>query len=135
MALPGEMRQVFSNLIGNAIDAMNGAGRLLVRIEETHRWAQSEEVGVRVMVCDTGPGIPLEVRGSLMEPFVTSKGEKGTGLGLWVCRGIVEKYHGLLRFRSSTAPDHSGTCFSVFLPTSSVKENGSRESVGERRAG
>src|SRR5262249_39849746 len=67
MALPGEMRQVFSNLVGNALDAMNGAGRLVIRIEDSHRWSESEdrgaeERGVRVMVCDTGPGIPSEVR-------------------------------------------------------------------------
>jgi PAS domain S-box-containing protein len=136
VALPGEMRQVFSNLIGNAIDAMNGSGRLLVRIEEAHRWAEPEEPGVRVMVCDTGPGISKEFRTKLMEPFVTSKGEKGTGLGLWVCRGIVEKYQGLLRFHSSTVPGHSGTCFSVFLPaTNSKEENSKSGEVVERKAG
>jgi PAS domain S-box-containing protein len=144
LALPGEMRQVFSNLVGNALDAMNGAGRLIIRIEEAHRWSSPEEAGVRVMVCDTGPGIPEEVRGNLMEPFVTSKGEKGTGLGLWVCCGIVEKYHGWLRFRSSTRPEKSGTCFAVFLPNGIAKEDRSArvggsesveaKSVEERRA-
>jgi PAS domain S-box-containing protein len=113
MAFPGEMRQVFSNLIGNAIDAMNGPGRLVVRIRDVQRPDQS---GARVLICDSGPGIPPEVRNNLMEAFVTSKGEKGTGLGLWVCRGIVEKYHGFLRFATSTVPARSGTCFSVFLP-------------------
>lgn len=116
VAFPGEMRQIFSNLIGNALDAMNGPGKLTLRIEESHSWDKKTEAGVRVMVCDTGSGVPDEVRGKLMEPFVTSKGEKGTGLGLWVCRGIVEKYRGSLRYHSSTAPGRSGTCFSVFLP-------------------
>jgi len=135
VALPGEMRQVFSNLIGNAIDAMNGSGRLVVRIEEAHSWDGQALSGVRVMVCDTGPGIPQEVRNNLMEPFVTSKGEKGTGLGLWVCRGIVEKYHGSLRFHSSTHPGRSGTCFSVFLPTSGVPQDSSSQPVAGRKTG
>lgn len=135
VAMPGEMRQVFSNLIGNAIDAMNGSGRLVIRIEDVHSWSAQSESGVRVMVCDTGPGIPPEVRSNLMEPFVTSKGEKGTGLGLWVCRGIVEKYRGSLRFHSSSIPGHSGTCFSVFLPSGNVSEDISSDPVAGRKAG
>lgn len=117
MGYPGEMRQVFSNLIGNALDAMNGPGRLLIRTELSHAWSKMGESGVRVLICDTGSGIPPEVRPNLMDPFVTSKGEKGTGLGLWVCRGIVEKYHGNLRYHTSTTPGRSGTCFSVFIPS------------------
>jgi signal transduction histidine kinase len=117
MAFPGEMRQIFSNLIGNALDAMNGQGKLTLQIEQSHGWQNTSEAGVRVMVCDTGSGVPQEVRGKLMEPFITSKGEKGTGLGLWVCRGIVEKYRGRLRYHTSTIPGRSGTCFSVFFPT------------------
>jgi len=135
IALPGEMRQVFSNLIGNALDAMNGPGRLVLRIQPSRDWSGHEEGGVRAMVCDSGPGIPREVRNNLMEPFVTSKGEKGTGLGLWVCRGIVEKYHGSLRFYSSTVPGKSGTCFSVFLPSGSAQSEKTNDSVAERKAG
>jgi PAS domain S-box-containing protein len=121
-AFPGELRQVFSNLIGNALDAMPGPGRLVIRTEQAHTWNDEGEQGVRVLVCDNGTGIPREVRPRLMDPFVTSKGEKGTGLGLWVCRGIVEKYHGSLRYRTSTTPGHSGTCFSVFLPYNAPQE-------------
>lgn len=136
VALPGEMRQVFSNLVGNAIDAMNGAGRLTIRIAEARDWSRKAESGVRVMVCDTGPGIAPEVRRNLMEPFVTSKGEKGTGLGLWVCRGIVEKYHGTLRFHTSNAPGHSGTCFSVFLPCTPIEQRStSKAPVVRQEAG
>jgi two-component system CheB/CheR fusion protein len=113
------MRQVFSNLIGNALDAMNGQGKLTLSIEEGHSWHKADGLGIRVMVCDTGAGVLLEVRDKLMEPFITSKGDKGTGLGLWVCRGIVEKHRGRLRFHTSTTPGRSGTCFSVFLPTAS----------------
>lgn len=130
---PGEMRQVFSNLIGNALDAMNGPGKLILRIDRAHDWSEELESAVRVMVCDTGPGVPEEVRGKLMNPFVTSKGEKGTGLGLWVCRGIVEKYHGRLRYRTSTTPGRNGTCFSIVLPAASAEAKASRN-VSERRA-
>jgi signal transduction histidine kinase len=68
-----------------------------------------------------------------MDPFVTSKGEKGTGLGLWVCRGILEKYHGGLRYRTSLKQGRSGTCFSVFLPaTPAVVEKPSKFSTEKR---
>lgn len=115
-AFPGEMRQVFSNLVGNALDAMNGPGTLTIKVEDARLWNGGKAAGIRVLVCDNGSGIPDEVRPRLMDPFVTSKGEKGTGLGLWVSRGIVEKYQGNLRFRTSTNPRRSGTCFAVFLP-------------------
>jgi len=135
VALPGEMRQVFSNIIGNALDAMNGTGRLVIRIEDTRNWSTGEDSGVRVLVCDSGPGIPVEVRNNLMEPFVTSKGEKGTGLGLWVCRGIVEKHHGALRVHTSTSTGRSGTCFSVFLPKAGVDLGSHTDTMTERKAG
>jgi PAS domain S-box-containing protein len=135
VALPGEMRQVFSNLVGNAIDAMPAGGRLVIRIEETHSWSQAAQQGVRVLVCDTGNGIPPDVRVRLMDAFVTSKGEKGTGLGLWVCRGIVEKYHGTIRYHSSSEPGHSGTCFSVFLPSWTVTGGTAADVASKERAG
>jgi PAS domain S-box-containing protein len=131
-AFPGEMRQVFSNLVGNALDAMNGSGKLTLRIEQSHGWEETSEMGIRVMICDTGSGVPLEIRDKLMEPFVTSKGEKGTGLGLWVCRGIVEKYRGRLRYHTSTTPGRSGTCFSVFFP--SAQRQAPQGSLSEQRA-
>lgn len=137
LGFPGEMRQVFSNLIGNALDAMNGPGRLVIKTETAHSWSIETETGIRVLVCDTGSGISIEVRPKLMDPFVTSKGEKGTGLGLWVCRGIVEKYRGSIRYHTSTTPGRSGTCFSVFIPFGQQKqasgEMASRDL--ERRAG
>jgi len=135
VALPGEMRQVFSNLVGNAIDAMPNGGRLVVRIEDARSWSDAAVSGVRVLVCDTGTGIPPEVRAHLMDAFVTSKGEKGTGLGLWVCRGIVEKYRGTIDFRSSSRPGKSGTCFSVFLPTWSVRDSNAVDAASRQKAG
>ena len=123
MALPGELRQVFSNLVGNALDAMPSGGVLTIHVTRAIQSGKESVRGVRVFICDTGLGIPEELRPRLAEPFVTSKGEKGTGLGLWVSRGIVQKYQGSVRFRSSTRAEKSGTCFSVFLPSAPVADS------------
>ena len=113
---PGELRQVFSNLVGNAIDAMPHGGELILHVRESSFASDSLVRGVRVTVLDTGAGISLGVRRNLFAPFYTTKGEKGTGLGLWVSRGIIEKHEGTIYLRSSTRPGKSGTAFSVFLP-------------------
>ncbi len=113
---PGELRQVFSNLVGNAIDAMPHGGKLVLHVRESSLASDSSCQGVRVTVLDTGAGIPLGVRRNLFAPFFTTKGEKGTGLGLWVSRGIIEKHEGTIYLRSSTLPGQNGTSFSVFLP-------------------
>jgi signal transduction histidine kinase len=113
---PGELRQVFSNLVGNAIDAMPHGGCLTLRVRNSSLAADPSYKGVRVTVADNGAGIPLGVSRNLFAPFYTTKGEKGTGLGLWVSRGIIEKHEGTIYFRSSLQPGKSGTVFSVFLP-------------------
>jgi PAS domain S-box-containing protein len=113
---PGELRQVFSNLVGNAIDAMSEGGKLVLRIRASSHASDSGRLGLRVTVLDSGSGIPVGARRNLFAPFYTTKGEKGTGLGLWVSRGIIEKHEGTIHFRSSLRPRASGTAFSVFLP-------------------
>lgn len=114
----GELRQVFSNLVVNAVDAMAEAGdSLVIHVYEGTDWRNPSRRGVRTTIHDNGRGISPEHRRHLFEPFYTTKGEKGTGIGLWVSRGIVEKHGGSLRFRSSTTPGRSGTSFSVFLPS------------------
>jgi PAS domain S-box-containing protein len=113
---PGELRQVFSNLVGNAIDAMPHGGKLILHVRESSLASDPACRGVRVTVMDTGAGISLGVRRNLFAPFYTTKGEKGTGLGLWVSRGIIEKHEGSIYLRSSTLAGKSGTAFSVFLP-------------------
>jgi signal transduction histidine kinase len=113
---PAEMRQVFSNLIINAIEANRQGGKLLLHIYPSRDWKQPSRSGVRVVICDNGTGIRPDHRRNLFEPFFTTKGEKGTGLGLWVTNGIVQKHGGTIHVRSSIDPGRSGTCFSVFLP-------------------
>jgi two-component system NtrC family sensor kinase len=110
---PGELRQVFANLIGNAIDASPDHGSLCLRI----RKGTSHGVpGVVFTIHDEGPGIPNELRNRVLEPFFTTKELKGTGLGLWLANSLVIKHHGTLRFRSRRASGGAGTCFRVFLP-------------------
>lgn len=113
---PGELRQVFSNLVGNAIDAMPHGGRLVLHVRESNLASDPACEGVRVTILDTGVGIPPGVRRNLFAPFYTTKGEKGTGLGLWVSRGIIEKHEGTIHLRSSVCDANRGTAFSVFLP-------------------
>jgi two-component system, NtrC family, sensor kinase len=117
MVYPGEMRQVFSNLIVNAVDASSSRGRLHIRIRRAHSWTDPGVRGIRVTVGDTGSGIDPEIQRRLGEPFFTTKGHGGTGLGLWVTRSIVLRYGGEIHLRSSVAPSRHGTVFSVFLPT------------------
>jgi PAS domain S-box-containing protein len=114
---PVELRQVFLNLIGNAIQAMPDGGRLRIRIGE--RW--NEDVGrtdLYVSVCDTGTGIRPEHAKRLFEPFFSTKAAKGTGLGLWISKGIIQKYDGTIRFRSIAFKGGHLTSFRVLLPGS-----------------
>jgi signal transduction histidine kinase len=71
-------------------------------------------------VLDNGSGIPPDARKNLFSPFFTTKGEGGTGLGLWVTRGIIEKHEGTIHFTSTLRSGRSGTAFSVFLPFEQV---------------
>jgi PAS domain S-box-containing protein len=113
---PGELRQVFSNLVGNAVEAMSGGGRLVLHTQLSSLASDPARKGVRITVLDNGPGIPLGVRRNLFAPFYTTKGEKGTGLGLWVSRGILDKHEGTIHLSSSVRDGRRGTAFSVFLP-------------------
>jgi PAS domain S-box-containing protein len=116
--LQGEIRQVFSNLIVNAIDAFNSVLKAGHIIHIRGRHIHGPREGVSVIVCDDGTGIPLYARERIFSPFFTTKESIGTGLGLWVTRGFVEKQGGSIRFRTRTV-DPSGTIFRVFLPTDS----------------
>jgi len=113
---PSELKQVFMNLVSNAIQAMPQGGRIRVRLAETAGW-RGRPAGVRVFISDTGVGITPENAKRLFEPFFTTKSAKGTGLGLWISRGIVQKHEGTLRFRSVFGPSSTVTAFHVFVPT------------------
>ncbi|HSY12912.1 MAG TPA: CHASE3 domain-containing protein [Verrucomicrobiae bacterium] len=114
---PGELRQVFSNLVGNAIEAIAGdGGQLVLHTRESSLSSDPNRKGIRITVLDSGSGIPRGVRKNLFAPFYTTKGEKGTGLGLWISRSIVEKHEGTIHVTSTSRNGRSGTAFSVFLP-------------------
>ena len=116
LCFENDIRQVLNNLIANAIDAMRGGGRLLIRAHEARNLGGDGGTGVRITVADTGHGISAQVASRIFEPFFTTKDLNGTGLGLWISSGIVDRHKGRLSVRSSTAPDHHGTVFSLFLP-------------------
>lgn len=111
----GELRQVLNNLIGNAIESMKLGGRLLIRSAPSQSW-KTGVPGVRLTLADTGHGMDARVTERIFEAFYTTKGINGTGLGLWISKGIIDKHHGTIHVKSSTRPGRSGTVFSLFLP-------------------
>lgn len=106
---PGAILQVFSNLIGNAVEALPVKGTLRIRsrrsVEEAH-----------ILFADNGSGIPAAIRPRIFEPFFSTKRERGTGLGLAITKAIVERHHGRIRTRTSTQQGRSGTAFRISLP-------------------
>ncbi len=106
---PGELRQVFTNLISNAIDAMPQGGSLDLEV-----FADGQDV--KLIFSDTGSGIAPEKLDEIFEPFVTTKGEKGLGIGLWISRNIVEKLGGSIHVRSTISEIGHGTHFTICLP-------------------
>lgn len=113
--LEGEVRQVINNLIRNALDAMPAGGRLFVRLHTQPDW-RSGTRGVRLTVADTGEGISSSIQPRLFEPFQTTKELTGTGLGLWVSKGIVERHGGHMAYRTRRDAQRHGTVFTVWLP-------------------
>ncbi len=134
----GEIRQVFANLIGNAIDSMPEGGRLLVRARRTMDRRNPGQMGVRFTVADTGCGIAPEARKHIFEAFFTTKEVTGTGLGLWVSSEIIAKHNGWIRVRSRQRQAHgggSGTVFALFLPDVEPTQNGAAETRMVEAAG
>lgn len=109
-----DLRQIFANLIMNALEALPPQGRLTIR---TRICADAkEQAGIRVVIADNGQGISPEHRDKIFRESFTSKGKKGSGLGLWITANMVRQCGGSIRFRSSTKQGQSGTVFSIFLP-------------------
>jgi two-component system, NtrC family, sensor kinase len=113
---PGEIRQVFSNLISNAIDAMGArGGTLRVRCFETFD-QRSKRKGVRFIFSDSGTGIPERLVPSIFDAFFTTKGLKGSGVGLWLSAEILAKHAGSIQVRTRTTGPYQGTLFAIFVP-------------------
>jgi PAS domain S-box-containing protein len=125
---PAELRQVFTNLITNAAEAAGSGGHIKVRVTAQDagidRSGEKLHAGAIVEIIDNGPGIPLEIRDSLFQPFFTTKGERGTGLGLWVTQGIIRKHAGSIRLDSRTEEEVHGTTARVFLASSPIIDRG-----------
>ena len=115
-AFPAELRQVFTNLIVNAVDAMPSGGTLKIHVRHIRESGGSHRSGVLVALLDSGIGMTPDVRRHIFEPFFSTKGEKGSGVGLWVSSGIVQRHEGNIRVHSDARPGKSYTCFEVFLP-------------------
>jgi PAS domain S-box-containing protein len=113
-AVVGELRQVFSNLLANSLDAIDEEGIIKLRVS-TSVFSNGYRY-VRVTVADNGKGISASARQHIFEPFFTTKGTVGTGLGLWVSKQIIDKHGGTIRMRSSTNGGRRGTVFSIVLP-------------------
>jgi signal transduction histidine kinase len=112
IATRGEVRQVFANLVGNAIDAVSHSGKITLALTKSR---YRDMPGFEVAVKDNGTGIDPQIIDKIFQPFFTTKKNVGTGLGLWVCREIIEKHGG--RISVSSNGDHgAGSVFSVFLP-------------------
>jgi len=106
----GEMLQVISNLVVNAVDALKTYGTLHLRLK-TYKGR------VHLLIADNGHGIPAEHIDVIFEPFFTTKGEQGTGLGLALTKKIIDHHDGQIRVRSSVRTDRSGTAFRISLPS------------------
>ncbi len=109
---------MIANLVGNAIDATIGGGRLLVRARRSRNWKNRLQPGIRFAVADTGVGMAAKVRERIFEPFFITKEVTGTSLGLWVSHEIIAKHHGFVHVRTRTAAPgkSSGTVFQSFIP-------------------
>jgi signal transduction histidine kinase len=136
-AYPGELRQILINLIQNAAAAIGSNGRILVRVKPRHLFGEEHSsearpglleatarsqskprLGYSITLADTGSGIDAIHRSRLFTLFFTTRGEKGTGLGLWLVRSMVEKQGGRIRLRSRTSAEAraTGTIFNIWMP-------------------
>ncbi len=148
-AFSGEMRQLFANFVGNALDAMPNGGKIYLSVRASKAWYQPEVQGVRITIADTGSGMTEAVRQRIFEPFFTTKEITGTGLGLWISSEIIAKHQGTVRVRSrpataeivesdgdaiafnvsqtSARKTESGTVFMLFFPFNGLSDSATTE--------
>jgi PAS domain S-box-containing protein len=114
----GEIRQVVANLVGNAIDAVSEGGRIVIRTSNTRDWSNDRD-GLSITIADNGAGMDGSTRSRVFEPFFSTKGNTGTGLGLWISDEIASKHDGFIHVRSrqSVSGIVGGSVFRFFLPT------------------
>lgn len=124
LCLAGELQQVLTNLISNALEALQNNGKIAVGVRPGT--AAVDREGVIVTIADSGSGMDRRTLERLFHPFVTTKGELGTGLGLWVCRGILDKHHATIRVRSRRG---TGTVFRIFMPLDSTSISASQSAT------
>jgi PAS domain S-box-containing protein len=117
VCFPGEIRQIFVNLISNAVESMHQGGDLTIRVRPATDW-RTGDPGVRITIADTGHGMTVETRRQIYQAFYTTKGSAGSGLGLWVTSNIVRKHRGSIHVRSKRRPDSGGTVFTLIFPLS-----------------
>jgi PAS domain S-box-containing protein len=122
-AIESEIRQLIANLLNNSVDAIFGGGKIRIRLSAGRGWNRTLPCGVRLTIADSGNGIDPENQPRVFEPFFTTNKDVGTGLGLWICKSIVEKHHGSIRFKTWTIPGKSGTVFTVFLPSDAMAQS------------
>lgn len=121
-AFAGEFRQVLSNLLTNALDAMEalntmkGQGGVLTLRTRSVRCPRTTVPGIRLTIADTGSGISADRIGRIFDAFYTTKKDTGTGLGLWLTQEIVQKHEGRIQVRSCVGFNRKGTVFTVFWP-------------------
>lgn len=113
---PGEIQQILTNLLNNAVEATKGPGRLRIRVADSVDWKTRSRPGIRISIGDTGIGMSAETRIKLFEPFFTTKGDVGNGLGMWVVQQLLEKYGATISVSSSPLQKHHGTVMSLFIP-------------------
>jgi signal transduction histidine kinase len=128
---PGELKQILTNLLSNAIDATEPRGRIAIRVRSGRSRAGRGEEGFWITVADNGTGIDQNNRSRLFQPFFTTKGQKGTGLGLWVTQGLVNKHGGQMRLRTCTRGPYRGTTFTLFLPSEMMRADTDFQAVSK----
>jgi PAS domain S-box-containing protein len=120
----GDIRQVLSNIVTNAIDAMPNGGRLIVRSREGTDWRTGRK-GLVLTLADTGTGMAPEVQSKMYEAFFSTKGIGGSGLGLWISADIMHRHQGRISIKSSQREGRAGTVVVLFLPFETISEAGS----------
>jgi PAS domain S-box-containing protein len=123
LASSGHIRQIILNLVTNAVDACERGEKIILHVRTANDWHNGNGRGVRIVVADTGRGIPPDEQNKIFEPFFTTKQDVGTGLGLWITKQLIENYGGRIRVRSSVVEARSGTIFSVFFPRNVISQH------------